>query len=144
MSETLSAAPAGAVAPAVAAAPGVPHAPGPASVAGAFGSLVVVLLLIVALGWAARRLQQWRGARGGLLQVLGGASLGGKERVVVLRAGEAHFLIGVAPGGVSLLHRFDAAPDVAPDVAPDAGAAMPAEGAFATRLRELLGPRSAP
>lgn len=140
MSETLSAAPA-AAAPAVAAAPGVPHAPGPASVAGAFGSLVVVLLLIVALGWAARRLQQWRGARGGLLQVLGGASLGGKERVVVLRAGEAHFLIGVAPGGVSLLHRFDAAPA---ELAADASAAPPAEGAFAARLRELLGPRSAP
>ncbi|WP_020650225.1 flagellar biosynthetic protein FliO [Solimonas variicoloris] len=138
MNDALGTAPA--VAPAVAAAPNVPHAPGPASVAGAFGSLVVVLLLIVALGWAARRLQQWRGARGGLLQVLGGASLGGKERVVVLRAGEAHFLIGVAPGGVSLLHRFDAAPELAPD----AGAATPAEGAFAARLRELLGPRSAP
>ncbi|MGH8443769.1 MAG: flagellar biosynthetic protein FliO [Solimonas sp.] len=117
-----------------------PQAIGAAGVGGVLLSLAAVVALILALGWLARRLQQMRGARGGSLQVLGGVSVGSKERVVMLQVGYDHFLVGVAPGCVSLLHRFMAAPVAgqgeAEAEAPAAASAVVVP--FADKLRELL------
>ena len=80
---------------------------GAGSVAGALGSLALVLVLIVALGWVARRLRDMRGARGkGELQLLGGVAVGGKERIVVVQFGNDQLVVGVAPGNVTLLQRY--------------------------------------
>lgn len=40
------------------------------------------------------------------LRVLGGLSLGGKDKVVILEAGNVNFLVGVSNAGVSKLHQF--------------------------------------
>lgn len=111
------------------------------SVAGMLGSLVVVIGLIFALAWLARKLQGVRAHRGGLLQVTGGVAVGGKERVVIVQIGGEHFLVGVAPGQVSLLHRFESAPgaqQMPADAERRTVAANAAASPFADRLRELM------
>lgn len=97
-----------------------------------FGSLLLVLIVIFALAWLARWMQGARIARGAAMQLHGGVQLGTKERVVLLQVGDQQFLLGVAPGSVSLLHRFDE--PVATVAAPP-----PLPSAFAERLRQALG-----
>ena len=82
--------------------------------------------------WLLRSLSRGTGMRSGLLQVQASASLGGREKVVLLQAGDTHLLLGVSPGQVELLHRFDEAPPQAPA----------ADGGFATAMRQALGQRA--
>jgi flagellar protein FliO/FliZ len=69
-------------------------------------SLGLVLGLIFALGWATRRLNRLRGARGETLQIESGLTLGARERLVLVRVNGQQFLLGVGAGSVQLLHRF--------------------------------------
>lgn len=101
-----------------------------------WGSLVQVgagLLLVVALigllAWLVRRLGRVQGGAAGSLRILGGLSLGARERVVLLQVGERQLLLGVAPGRVQTLHVLETP-------LPDAVAG----GAdFAGQLRAVLG-----
>ena len=77
-------------------------------------SLLLVLAAIFALAWVLRRVQGLRPVSGHALQVQGGVQVGPKERVLWLRAGDAHLLIGVAPGQVRTLHVFDHPPQEIP------------------------------
>lgn len=108
------------------------------STAGALEMLASLLLVIGAifvLAWLARWLQGARIARGAAMRLHGGVQLGAKEKVVLLQVGEQQFLLGVAPGSVSLLHRFDE-----PVAVPESGAPVPS--AFAERLRQALGAKT--
>lgn len=82
--------------------------------------LAIVLALIVGLAWLARRFGRAPLKGGGQVQVLGGVSLGPRERAVLLEIEGARLLVGVAPGQVRTLHvtpRDDAAGSVEfPDV----------------------------
>jgi flagellar protein FliO/FliZ len=69
---------------------------------GLFG-LIVVVALIYGVAWFLKRVGP-RTRAGGIVQVLGGASVGPREKVVVVRFGGETLLLGVAPGQVSLLH----------------------------------------
>jgi flagellar protein FliO/FliZ len=71
--------------------------------------LVMVLLLILALAWAFKRFGNRLPLAGrGPVQVLGGVSLGTRERAVLLSVGGTRLLVGVAPGQVRTLHVLDA------------------------------------
>lgn len=119
------------------------HPSNSGNVVSMLGSLALVVALIFALAWLARKLQGLRAVRGDLLQVTGGVSVGGKERVVIVKVGADHFLVGVAQGQVSLLHRFVSAPG-AVYVADEASNTEHAVVVpFADRLRELLRTRKA-
>lgn len=94
------------------------------------GSLMLVLVVIFALAWLARWLQGARLGRGLALQMQAGLQVGTKERVVLLQVGDQQFLVGVAAGSVSLLHRFEQ---------PVSVEAKPVElSPFAERLRQAL------
>ena len=68
------------------------------------GGLLLILGLIVALAWLLRRYGRLPTAGKGMVTVLGGVSLGPRERAVVLQVGETRLLVGVAPGRVQTLH----------------------------------------
>lgn len=68
-----------------------------------FGLLIVVAL-IVALSWGMRRMGGLVGAGAGALRILGGLSVGTRERVVLIQVGDQQLLLGVAPGSVKTLH----------------------------------------
>lgn len=69
--------------------------------------LVVVLGLMLALAWLVRRFVQVPGGGKGLVQVLGGVSLGSREKAVLVRVDGRRLLLGVAPGRVQTLMVLD-------------------------------------
>lgn len=68
----------------------------------AFG-LALVLGLIVAAGWFAKRFHIGPTASG-IVKVISGATVGQRERVVVVEVGDTWMVLGVAPGRVNALY----------------------------------------
>ena len=66
--------------------------------------LLLVLATIIALAWAARRFGRLPVGGKGLVNVLGGISLGSRERVVVVQVENTRLVLGVAPGRIETLH----------------------------------------
>ena len=66
--------------------------------------LLLVLALIFGAAWLFKRYGQISMGGKGLVRVLGGASVGSRERVVVVEVEETRLLLGVAPGQVRTLH----------------------------------------
>jgi flagellar protein FliO/FliZ len=87
-----------------------------------FAELLVVVLIAVA-GWAVlvvlrkRRLAAYGGTEA--VRVVGGLSLGTRERVVVLSVRGRHFLVGATAHQISLLAELDARPGDEPAATPD-------------------------
>lgn len=97
-----------------------------------FAGLALVVVMIVALAWALRRLGGLGAVGTGSLEIVGGLSVGPRERVVLLRVGTRQLLLGVAPGRVQTLHVLDE-PVATPPVGSDG---------FAARLQRALSARS--
>ncbi len=66
--------------------------------------MLLVLSLIVGIAWVLKRSGRFQTTAGGGLRILGGLSMGARERVVLLQVGETQLLVGVAPGRVQTLH----------------------------------------
>ena len=103
----------------------------------AFG-LAVVLGLIVAAGWFMKRFHIGPSAAG-TVKVVAGASVGQRERVVVVEIGDNWLVLGVAPGRVNALHTMPRGEIAA---APSAVGAAP-QAAFAQWLKDKMEKRSA-
>lgn len=69
-----------------------------------FLGLLFVLLIIVGCGWLLRKYGNITASAAGNLKVLGGVSVGTREKVLLLQAGKKQLVIGVAPGQVRMLH----------------------------------------
>ena len=65
--------------------------------------LAAVILLILGLGWLIKRVGNFPVAGKGMVRILGGVSLGPREKAVVLEAGNRRLLVGVAPVRVQTL-----------------------------------------
>jgi len=65
--------------------------------------LAAVVVLILGLGWLIKRVGNFPVAGKGMVRILGGVSLGPREKAVVLEAGGRRLLVGVAPGRVQTL-----------------------------------------
>lgn len=66
--------------------------------------LVVVLAMIIGMAWLLRRFGGLPTVGKGAVSVVGGVSLGARERAVLLQVGDEQVLVGVAPGQVRALH----------------------------------------
>lgn len=91
--------------------------------------LALVIGMILALAWAARRTGFAAGINHADLKVIATLTLGARERVVLVQIGEQQMLLGVAPGRVNLLQTFET-PLIDPSKTPGSQ--------FAERLREAL------
>lgn len=69
-----------------------------------FFGLFIVVALIFGMAWFMRRMGNMSGISAGNLKVLGGISVGQRERVVLVQAGDTQLLVGVAPGEIRTLH----------------------------------------
>jgi flagellar protein FliO/FliZ len=96
--------------------------------------LALVIAVVFGCAWLARRLGLQNGPRNALVKTIGGATLGGKERVAVVEIGDTWLVLGAAPGNVRLLHTMPAGS------APQAAAAgpVPLSGSFGQRFRDAL------
>ena len=105
-------------------------------------ALVVVVGLVLGCAWLARRFGLQPANRGGLVKTVGGASLGGKERVAVVEIGDTWLVLGTAPGNVRLLHTMPAgSAAVEPAGATQTGnspTGAPLPGSFGQRFRDAL------
>ena len=66
--------------------------------------LFLIIGLIFGLSWLFRRFGKLPIAGKGMVSVLGGVSLGPRERAVLLQVEGVRLLVGVAPGRVQTLH----------------------------------------
>ncbi len=83
-----------------------PASPGTASLLRLGLGLVVVLALLIGLVVLLRRMGYGQGTGSGAIEILASRSLGPRERVVLIRSGERHLLLGVAPGRVAPLDQW--------------------------------------
>lgn len=70
-------------------------------------ALFFVVMLIIVTAWFFRRFSGVTFSRNGALKLLAGISVGQRERIVLVQAGEVQLLLGVSPGNVRTLHVFD-------------------------------------
>ncbi|KAG8151501.1 flagellar biosynthetic protein FliO [Burkholderia catarinensis] len=102
--------------------------------------LAVVIGLVFACAWLARRFGFQPARRGGPLKVVSSVGLGAKESATIVEIGDTWLVLGVAPGNVRLLHTLPAAAttasaDVPAGTAPFEGG-LP--GTFGSRFRDAL------
>jgi flagellar protein FliO/FliZ len=97
--------------------------------------------LIFLCAWAARRFGLQRLGGGHLVKVVSSASVGQRERVVVVEVGDKWLVLGVTPSQVNMLHTLPAQAQPAASATGHAGALHalnnPVE-LFARKLRESL------
>ena len=77
---------------------------GPALIAQWLGGLVLVLALIFLSSWGLKKINRLSSPLGEQMRLLGGISLGGREKLMVVEVGEIQLVLGVAPGRVQTLH----------------------------------------
>ncbi|MDB5765027.1 MAG: fliO [Herminiimonas sp.] len=103
-------------------------AAGPASPASAGNLLQVLLGLVVVLGlmaaaaWALKRFGAARITAGAAVRIVGGVSVGSRERVLVVEVADQWIVVGVAPGRVNALSTMPRRENAAqPEAVPPAG-----------------------
>ena len=69
--------------------------------------LVVILAVIAGAAWLAKRFGNFKVGAQGRMKIIGGLSVGTRERVVLLEVGDQQLLVGVAPGRIQTLHVLD-------------------------------------
>lgn len=84
----------------------MPQAPAAAgSIGSAVVALVMVIGLILALAWLAKRMPGFRGgSASSALRVVGSLALSPRERLVVVAVGNTQLVLGVGAGGTRTLH----------------------------------------
>jgi flagellar protein FliO/FliZ len=92
-------------------------------------SLIAVVALILGLGWVLKRFKLAGPRAAGDMAILDDLRLGPRERIVLIRVGEAQLLVGIAAGSITPL---------TPLSLPITLKANPATPAFAERLREMM------
>ncbi len=81
--------------------------PGAGSLVQVTLSLVIVLAAVFAAAWAVRRVKTFGRFASGPIEIVADASLGARERAVLIQVGSKQLLLGVAQGSVSVLHVLD-------------------------------------
>lgn len=123
---------------ALAAAAAEPARPASAALTGAemlqwlFG-LIVVLIAILACAWLLRKLGHFPVGAAAGLRIIGGISLGGREKVLLLQAGKKHLVLGVTPGRIATLYVLGE-----DEMAPPPARGTPGRGGFAERLQQAM------
>ncbi|RQU09898.1 flagellar biosynthetic protein FliO [Burkholderia cenocepacia] len=109
--------------------------------------LAVVIGLVFACAWLARRFGFQPARRGGPLKVVSSVGLGAKESATIVEIGDTWLVLGVAPGNVRLLHTLPAGSVATAATAESTSTDAPAggnpsdgalPGTFGSRFRDAL------
>ncbi len=66
--------------------------------------LIVVIALILGLAWVLKKYSRLPGSNQIEMKVLGGLSLGTREKAILIEVDNTRLLVGVAPGHIQTLH----------------------------------------
>jgi len=69
--------------------------------------LFVILILIGVVAWAVKRFSNLGFSQTGNMKIISGLSIGNREKVVLMKAGESHILLGVTATQIQTLHVFE-------------------------------------
>ena len=103
-------------------------------------SMVLVIGVIILFAWLMRRVGRFSGQTGGTLRILGGLSLGTREKLVLVKVGDTQLLLGVAPGRINKLHVLGT--PVIEDESKEPGGEQKEATGFSARLKAALGKES--
>lgn len=67
-------------------------------------ALILIVGLLAATAWMARKVSGGKGFGQAGLKVIGGVALGPRERIVLVEVGDDWLVIGVVPGQIRTLH----------------------------------------
>ncbi len=95
--------------------------------------LLFILLLILGAAWAVKRFGSFNIGAQGQLKVVGGISLGQRERAVLLQVGEQQLVVGVTQGHIQTLLVLDEPLSVEPGSVKNLSFAERLSGAIAAR-----------
>lgn len=70
------------------------------------GGLLLVILIILFLSWILKRLNASSMLTGSGFKGLASMTLGAREKILLVQAGERYLLLGVTTGSINLLHDF--------------------------------------
>jgi len=99
--------------------------------------LAIVLAMVFAAAWAIRRFNPNAAGGAGIVRIVGGASVGNRERVLVVEVADTWLVVGVAPGRVSQLHSLPRPQNAAAAASP----ITPVAG-FAAWLKQTMDKRN--
>jgi flagellar protein FliO/FliZ len=97
----------------------------------AFG-LLIVIGAILAMTWIIRRMGYVQARVSGAMKILGGISLGQRERVVLMQIGEQQVVVGITPGNIRTLLVLDK------PISMESAGQVAVEGSFAQKLQTIL------
>jgi len=69
--------------------------------------LAFVLVVIVLAAWMMRRFGGFHASSDGSMKIIGGLSVGTRERIILVEVGDTQLLLGVAPGRIEMLHQLE-------------------------------------
>ena len=95
------------------------------------GGLALVIVAILGFAWAYRRYGNLTPVSNDALRVIGGVSMGQKERVVLMQVGEEQILLGVSPGRIQRLHVLEKNIEINTNATPD-------KNTFSTQLNTAV------
>lgn len=120
-----------------------PAAAAPASDGGMLQVMLglgVVLAVIAGAAWLLRRFGGMPRGPGNAIKVIGGSSVGQRERVMLVEVADTWLVIGVAPGHVTALHSMPKGENVAMNDSTDHAAGI--EARFPAWLKQVMEKRN--
>jgi len=97
--------------------------------------LVIVLGLFFLLAWVMKKLNGGSISGSGQMQVLGGLSLGMREKIVLLKVGNQQLILGVSPGHIEKLHVLKGEDCLVSESAPKS---IETANSFASKLSQIM------
>jgi flagellar protein FliO/FliZ len=94
--------------------------------------LLVVLAIFGVCVWVIKQLQRQQFNSGDRLQIVGGLSLGMRERIVLVQAGKKQLILGVTSSRIETLHVLEG------DDCLNKITLEPAENSFAVKLKQVM------
>ena len=95
-------------------------------------ALLLIIGILLATAWMARKVGGGKGFGQGGMAVIGGVALGPRERIVLVEVGDVWLVVGVVPGQIRTLHQMPKG------TLPLAGAAgVPVDASFANWLKAI-------
>lgn len=85
----------------------VPDVMGVSNILQIVAGLFVVLMMIFAAAWMLKRYGGMGSVANSNLKIVAGITVGQREKIVVVQAGEKQILVGVSPGNIRTLHVLD-------------------------------------
>lgn len=74
-------------------------------------ALILIIGLLMATAWLARKVSGGKGFGQGGMKVIGGVALGPREKLVLVEVGDTWLVIGLVPGQIRTLHQLPKASD---------------------------------